>query len=222
MFLISQVRGVGEPTKLPRDTYIDGAGATNDAALLLLVSTWYPCGPVDLLSNHEKGGHNSDWHPNIIYMMLEEKIDASILTLLTRLAMDDLLLEFQRCATLSMYNPTPFHLEVQPGGGVIARQYLQQGITVGEIHGIPTYIWDITHQDYMIVGDEFVLDVSQQYPRPILTYVREENASDTFANCLLVTESCEHTGTNRFFLRTIRDIHPGQELVYITMDYPYY
>lgn len=136
--------------------------------------------------------------------------------------MDDLLFEFQRCATLSMYNPTPFHLEMKIGGGVITKQCLPQSVTLGEVHGIPTYIWDITHTDYMIVADEFVLDVSQQYPRPILTYVREEQSTESFANCLLITESCEHTGTNRFFLRTIREIQPGEELVYITMDYPYY
>lgn len=136
--------------------------------------------------------------------------------------MDDLLMQFQRCSTLTLYNPTPFALDVLPGGAVVTKQYIPIHTVLGEIVGEPKYIWDIEHQDYMIVGDEFVLDVSMQFPRPILTYVREENMSGEPANCILVTESCDHTGTNRFFLQTTRAISPDEELVYITMDYPYY
>ncbi len=134
--------------------------------------------------------------------------------------MEDLIAEFNRATVLQWYNPTHFNLEVAVGGGVLTNSFIKNGTVIGEIEGEPMYIWDMNHHDYIIVGDEFVLDVSRQSPRNILSYVREENQSNSPNNCIIETVVQVHTGDTRFFLQSIRDIHIGEELVYL-VDSPF-
>ncbi len=128
--------------------------------------------------------------------------------------MEQLIADFNRSTVLQWYNPTFFHLDLQPQGGVITESRIPANTRIGELEGEPMYIWDMTHNDYIIVGDEFVLDISKQHPRSILNYVREENQSGNPNNCVVVTVCNHETGETRFFLDSIYNIEPGQELVY--------
>ena len=127
--------------------------------------------------------------------------------------MDDLILSFQRGTTLTFYNPTPYDLFVHDGC-VYSNQWIARNTRLGELHGTPCYIWDMTHHDYMIVHDEMVLDVSENCPRSILTYVHEENQSSNPANCVVTIETCDVTGKNMIFLDALRNIQPLEEVVY--------
>lgn len=135
--------------------------------------------------------------------------------------MEQLCVDFERSTQLHVYNPTPFHLYIGPDRGVHAGQKIPAYTCIGELLGEPTYIWDMTHQDYIIVGDEFVLDVSKLCPRPILSWLREENQCDMFNNCIIKTTMNEQTGDPRFFLFTIAPINEDDELIYSVVDYMY-
>lgn len=128
---------------------------------------------------------------------------------------------FNRGTQLQIYNPTPFDLYLGIGGGVFSNQQIYSYTYIGELEGECVYIWDMPHYDYLIVGDEFVLDPSQLSPRPILTWMREENQSDNIANCVIRMEVNDHTGETKFFVWTTRRIDIGEELVYTVVDYMY-
>lgn len=135
--------------------------------------------------------------------------------------MEQLCLDFDRATHIQVYNPTPFALYVGPESGVHAGQYIPAYTCIGELEGEPMYIWEVGHQDYIIVGDEFVLDVSKLKPRPILAWLREENQSDMFNNCIVQTTHDDRNGETRFFLYTIRPVNVDDELVYSVVDYVY-
>lgn len=135
--------------------------------------------------------------------------------------MDQLCADFVRSTQLRVYNPTPFHLYLGNDGGVFSDQSIPSYTCIGEIHGEPMYIWDMSHQDYIIVGEEFVLDVSKLVPRPILSWLREDNQSDMMSNCVINTEFDYNTGDYRFFLFTTAPINEGDELVYSVIDFRY-
>lgn len=135
--------------------------------------------------------------------------------------MEALCEEFARATQLRVYNPTAFDLYINIGGGVFSNQQIYAYTFIGEIEGECQYIWDVTHHDYIIVGDEFVLDASQLSPRPILTWVREENQTESMSNCVIRMEVNETTGVTKFFLWTTRRIDVGEELVYTVVDYMY-
>lgn len=135
--------------------------------------------------------------------------------------MDQLCADFVRATQLRVYNPTNFHLHIGPEGGVVADQKIPAYTCIGEIQGDPMYIWDMSHQDYIIVGEEFVLDVSKLTPRPILSWLREENQTDMVNNCVINTEFNHATGEHKFFLFTTAPINEGDELVYSVIDYKY-
>ncbi len=128
---------------------------------------------------------------------------------------------FARATQLRVYNPTSFDLYIGVGGGVFSNQQIYAYTFLGELQGECEYIWDVTHYDYLIVGEEFVLDASKLSPRPILTWVREENQSDNFANCVIRMEVNERTGETKFFLWSTKRIDVGEELVYTVVDYMY-
>lgn len=133
--------------------------------------------------------------------------------------MEQLIADFNRATVLQWYNPTFFHLHPDPDGGVITQSRIVAGTRIGQLEGEPMYIWDMAHNDYIIVGDEFVLDISKQFPRNILHYVREENQSGNISNCVIVTECNETTGETKFYLDSCRNIEPGEELVYIVQGW---
>lgn len=135
--------------------------------------------------------------------------------------MEQLCVDFARSTQLQVYNPTSFHLYIGGEQGVHAGQKIAAYTCIGELEGEPMYIWDIGHQDYIIVGDEFVLDVSQLSPRPILSWLREENQTDKFNNCVIRTVVDERTGDTRFFLWTTCPIQEDDELIYSVVDYMY-
>jgi hypothetical protein len=135
--------------------------------------------------------------------------------------MDGLIAQFSRSTTLHFYNPTQFELEFY-NEGVHTHNRIPADTVVGEIEGDPAYIWDISHNDYIIVGEDFVLDCSKLTPRPILTMVREENSTNEYANCMIVSVVNERTGYTKFFLKTIADVWEGTELVYTVDEYMYH
>lgn len=130
--------------------------------------------------------------------------------------MEQLIADFNRITSLTVSNPTPFDLRLEDGG-VVTYSYIPRDCIIGEIKGDPSYIWELDHSDYMIVAEEYVLDMSRsQLPRSILTMVREENASTNMGNCTIV--SCDGP---RFFLQATTNIVATSELVYYTLGHMY-
>jgi hypothetical protein len=95
------------------------------------------------------------------------------------------------------------------GEGVYCAAPIPRGAIVGEIMGVPRYIWEIAHDRYMIVDRDYVIDVSAA--RGLMPWIREENMTMNAANCTVVSED------DRFFLQATVDIAPGTELVYFSM-----
>lgn len=130
--------------------------------------------------------------------------------------MEQLIADFNRVTSLSVSNPTPFDLRLEDGG-VVTYSYIPCNCIIGEIQGDPAYIWELNHSDFMIVSEEYVLDMSRSsFPRSILTMVREENASTNMANCTIV--SCDGP---RFFLQATKNIVATSELVYYDLGHMY-
>lgn len=130
--------------------------------------------------------------------------------------MEQLITDFNRVTCLSVSNPTPFDLRLEDGG-VVTYSYIPRDCIIGEIKGRPAYIWELDHSDFMIVAEEYVLDMSRcPAPRSILTFMREENASVNMANCTVVT-----TEDHRFFLQATTNIVATSELVYYVLGHMY-
>lgn len=131
--------------------------------------------------------------------------------------MDDLIEDFSRSLTLSVYDPTPFSLIYQYKS-VYTYSYINKGTIIGEIVGKPAYIWEIDHSDYIIIDQDYVLDVSSSCNgrRSVLTLVREENDSNNAANCTIVSTTED---TPRFFLQATTNITPDTELVYYVLRF---
>lgn len=121
--------------------------------------------------------------------------------------MDELCANFKR---LGVYNPTAFHLYVGAGGGVFTGQQLLAHTCIGELEGAPAFLQDIDHEEYFEVDDEYVLDVSSNDPRSILTFVRQY---EDMANCAIQMDVNESTRETRFFLWTTKRIDVDEELV---------
>lgn len=135
--------------------------------------------------------------------------------------MDALCADFEMATQLRFYNPTYFNLYIDPGDdgkGVYTDQFIPSNTCIGEIEGEPAYIWDIRHTRYLIVDDDFVLDVSKLNPKPVFAWLREDNESDSFANCIIQCQTNHETGENKFYLWSISPISQGQELVYMAIS----
>lgn len=144
--------------------------------------------------------------------------------------MDDIISQLQRSLVINIVNNTPYDLytnvdvsslQSSEHVGVFTRSYIAKGSVIGEITGDPMYVWDVPHNDFIIVGEEFVLDMSKQVPRTILSYLREDNQSPYRSNCIISQQVCYRTGDTRFFLVAMSEIHPLEELVYTVTDFMY-
>lgn len=144
--------------------------------------------------------------------------------------MDEIISQLQRSLVINIVNNTPFDiytnvdvstLQSSEHVGVFTRSFIAKGTVIGEIVGDPMYVWDMSHNDFIIVGEEFVLDMSKQVPRTVLSYLREDNQSPYKSNCIISQHVCYQTGDTKFFLVAMSDIHPSEELVYTVTDFMY-
>jgi hypothetical protein len=129
------------------------------------------------------------------------------------MTIDDLIEDFNRAACVSVFNQTRYDLYLE-NGGVFTGSYIPANVCIGQIHGDPMYIWDIDHREFIIISDDFVLDVSKMSPRPILTWIREDNQTYHEANCSIEVRQCELTCQTEIYLYSQKMIYPGDELVY--------
>jgi hypothetical protein len=102
---------------------------------------------------------------------------------------------------------------------VIANEFIPAGSCLGQIHGIPMYVWDMTHCDYMFVDEDMVLDVSKNTPRTMLTFVRDDNLSAAPNNCTIHVEQDNAMFSTQFYLYSTCDIHVGDEIVNAVPSY---
>lgn len=129
--------------------------------------------------------------------------------------MEELIAEFTRCNTLTWKNDSMFELYYNAEEkAVIAKQRIRAGECLGEIYGLPTYLWDVKHDQYMFIDEDMVLDVSQNMPRTILTLLRDENQSHAPSNCTIVVQQAHDRAMTHFYVITITDIYVGDEIVY--------
>ena len=107
--------------------------------------------------------------------------------------------------------------------GVVAKEFIPVGSVIGEIRGETIYIWDITHSDYLFIDEDIVLDVSGNnnsgVPRTVLSFIRDDNQSDTTKNCIIQVQQDDLAFLTRFFVYSTRDIYAGEELVNAVPSY---
>lgn len=101
---------------------------------------------------------------------------------------------------------------------VIAYQNISEGSCIGFLEGLPKYVWDMVHGEYVFVQHDLVLDVSHLSPRPLLTLMRSEDESEYHSNCIVVVEHDHYTHVTRFPVYATRAIFQGDELVYRLED----
>lgn len=126
------------------------------------------------------------------------------------------LVDMFAASAIAVNNPTSFSLYVK-NNALYTNQVIMENMVVGEIHGDPGYIWEIQHNQYILINNDMVLDVLR-YMNTILSYVREENQSYQMSNCyirMITEKDC----TTRFFLITKSAIMPHEELVYSAFDF---
>jgi hypothetical protein len=133
--------------------------------------------------------------------------------------MDDIIEVFHRATTLTTYNPSSYNIEMYQGS-LFTTTYIPKDTCLGEIHGDHEYTWDISFEDvqtkYLILTEDFALDVSKERPRNILSYIRyctEGLTPTTEANCQFIITNYTN-GDIRVFLYTMKDIQPNEELLY--------
>ena len=122
--------------------------------------------------------------------------------------MDELTNQFAR---LGVHRPV---LYGGADGGVYCTAPIAAGTVLGEIRGVPAYIWELNHNRYMIVDRDYVLDVSAAPANDWVSWVREENASWSATNCTIESPD----DGQRFYLRATVDIPAHTELVYFVFD----
>jgi hypothetical protein len=129
---------------------------------------------------------------------------------------DELTECFSNSASITLYNPSAYHLYVN-NGALYTHDPIKANIIIGELKGIPSYIWDVNHNHYIIIEEELVLDI-QQYKKNMLNWIREENCSTNLSNCFIhmVVKNNEE---KYFYLVAKQDIESGQELVYNAFDF---
>jgi SET domain-containing protein len=133
--------------------------------------------------------------------------------------MDDLIDAFHQATTLSVENPSPYYIEFEQGS-LFTRSLIPKDTCLSEIRGEQEYTWDISFDEiqskYLILTEDFALDVSKEYPRNVFTYMRyctDAVTSTCEPNCQFSIVN-EANGNIRIFLYTIKEIQPNQELLY--------
>jgi len=135
---------------------------------------------------------------------------------------DQLAAQFGKTTSINIINNTPYHLFYDDEmNSVKSEEYIMEGSKIGIVPGDPKYIWEISHSEYMFVNDEYIVDVSNLYPRPLITYIRNENESWTRANCIIRFEN-DQEGNPIVSMYTIEKIYPYDELVYTVENCRYY
>lgn len=129
---------------------------------------------------------------------------------------DDLTEYFANSTVLSLHNPSQYRLYLNNGGLYTADAITTEQI-IGEIRGSPCYIWEINHNEYIIMDDELVVDI-RNHKTNIMSYVREENMTNHPSNCY-IRMFVQLNGHTQFFLISKAIIMPDQELVYNAFDF---
>lgn len=130
--------------------------------------------------------------------------------------MESLIADFGRCNSITWKNDSVFDIEYNPvEKGVYTKERIGAGSCLGEIFGIPTYLWDVSHDQYMFIDEDMVLDVSMNIPRTVLTLLRDENQCAIAGNCTIVVQQDHDRAVTHFFIITITEIDAGEEIVYI-------
>lgn len=123
---------------------------------------------------------------------------------------------FANSTVLSLHNPSQYRLYLN-NGGVYTSDAIPTEQVIGEISGSPCYIWEINHNEYIIMDDELVVDI-RNYKTNIMSYVREENMTTHPSNCY-IRMFVQRNGHTQFFLISKTTIMPDQELVYNAFDF---
>lgn len=132
------------------------------------------------------------------------------------ICIDNLSNMFSKSANITVENNTPYELYLNETG-LCSGQILEQGLIIGEIYGDMAYIWELDHIDFIILDNDFVLDV-KKYKKHILTYIREDNETSNLNNCCIQMMTDEKN-ISRFYIITEKIIMPHEELVYSAFEF---
>ena len=123
---------------------------------------------------------------------------------------------FSKSLNINVKNNTPYNLYLQ-NGSLYSGQIIKENTVIGEINGYPCYIWEINHNDYIIIDNEMILN-TQIYKEDIVSYVREENETSNISNCFIKMYINQY-GNKKFYLVTKSVILPCEEIVYSSFDF---
>lgn len=129
---------------------------------------------------------------------------------------DDLSEYFSNSVTINLNNPSSYRLYIN-NRRVYTEEYIPSNTVLGELNGKSTYIWEIKHNNYIIVDDELVLDI-EDTKNNILNMVQEENCSNNVSNSYIYMYT-KTNGDVHFFIITKEHIMPNQEIVYSANDF---
>jgi hypothetical protein len=130
--------------------------------------------------------------------------------------MDELASMFMSANSISLYNPSHYNLYMMQGA-LFTSDPIHANSIIGEICGDRAYIWELNHDNYLLVNDELVLDI-HRYMSNMLSHVREENQTSAHSNCHIHMVS-DTNGTIKFYLVCNRPIPPHTEVVYNVFDF---
>lgn len=129
---------------------------------------------------------------------------------------DELIDSFSKSVLINLYNPSPYQLYVKDGA-LYTEVYIPPNHVLGELSGTPSYIWEMKHNDYIIVDDELVLNI-ENTKHNMLHFVQEENCSRNISNSRIWMQLSKD-GDKNFYLLSKNEIFPHQEIVYNTYDF---
>lgn len=132
----------------------------------------------------------------------------------------DLLTEsFSKSLNINVKNNTPYNLYLQ-NGALYSGQIIKEDTIIGEISGHPCYIWELNHNDYIIIDNELVLN-TLFYKENILSYVREENETTNLSNCF-IKMLIDKYDNKKFLLITKNIVLPCEELIYNSFEFEFH
>lgn len=129
---------------------------------------------------------------------------------------DNLADRFSNSMIITLYNPTHYQLFIC-NEGLYTQELIKANTILGELNGIPTYIWEIRHNNYIIIDDELILDV-QNCKGNMLNHVREENLTNNPSNCCIFMRH-EKDNSSKFYLVCTKDIAINDEIVYDAQNF---
>ena len=122
------------------------------------------------------------------------------------------------------YNNSPFDVRYFDNEKrVKSMEFIADHAFIGFVPGRVSYTWAYElylHFDSLIyLDDDYVIDTSDLYPKPVLTLINNSVESDNISNCVIIYSHGDCDQDIKCSMFATRNINPGDELVYDILHY---